>query len=143
MNAGHIPNYGTYATSSGRSLPSPSRFAAEAAPETERGPADGVTLSSTPEAPTPGASQLRKAVANVVSMLAIGGAIATGAAGMVAAPVALVGVTLVSGWMATDSTTPSKLTAWMDKREASAALADQAASPDPAAGNPATLALLD
>lgn len=160
MNAGNIPNFGLINTNASRVPQGAPRVAAEV-DDVQRGPSDGITLSSTDPATATQPNKVRKAVANVVSLLAIGGAIACGAAGMVAAPAILVGVSLVSGWMATDKNTPSKFTAWMDKREAEAQARDLSQANDPASGelarpgnkvipsreaysgNPATLTLMD
>ena len=135
MNAGNIPNQRFINSSAARILPGAPRVAA-GADDAQRGPTDAVTLSSADPA---AAMQPSKAVANVVSLLAIGGAIACGVAGMVAAPAVLVGVSLVSGWMATDKSTPSKFTAWMDKRETEAQARDISQANDPASSNPTTL----
>ena len=133
MNAGNIPNHRLINASALRGLQGPPRLAVQS-DDAQRGPSDGVTLSSADPAVAAQPSKVRKAVANVVSLLAIGGAIACGAAGMVAAPAILVGVSLVSGWMATDKDTPSKFTAWMNKREAEAQARDLSRANDPASG---------
>lgn len=140
MNAAHLPpRHGITTSIAPRVLQAKPGVASE---PPESPPIDGVTLSPVESSP----GRLGRGVANVVSLLAIGGAIACGAAGMVAAPAALVGVSLIGGWMATDRETPSKLTAWMDKREshdtAPGVALGMAPGMESSLGNPRTLSVL-
>ncbi len=140
MNAASIGHFFGIHSSASRSFPQAAR--ANNQPGNDPGVSDSFTLSSTEEPK----SSTRKSVCNVLSFLSIASAIGLVAAGMVVAPAALVGVALVTGWMATDKNTPSKLTAWLDKREADAqAAAQMPHTNDPASpisSNPTTLTMM-